>query len=295
MANPQIIPKKSTVPGKVPTAQDLNLGEFCVNSPDRIIFYRQPDTGNVVTLGGDSGAPISSTPPANPSAGALWIEESSLRVFAFYDNAWVEIVGQKGDKGDKGDTGEAGAAGASAWSDITGKPSTFTPSSHTHTIADTTGLQSALDAKADLVNGLIPAAQLPSYVDDILEYAALANFPATGETGKIYTATGTGKIYRWSGSAYVEISPSPGSTDSVTEGATNLYFTTARASAAAPVQSVAGRTGNVTLTFSDIGGGSPVLKNTGDTTPVNTLRALTQAEYDALTPKDANTIYFIKQ
>ncbi len=80
--------------------------------------------------------------------------------------------------------------------------------------------------------GLVPAAQLPSYVDDVLEYAALANFPATGETGKIYTAIDTKKIYRWSGSAYVEISPSPGSTDSVPEGSTNLYYTDARAQAA---------------------------------------------------------------
>ena len=37
-----------------------------------------------------------------------------------------------------------------------------------------------------------------------------------------------------------------------------------------------------------------VLKNTTDTTPVNTIRALTQAEYDAVSPKDNNTVYFIK-
>ena len=101
--------------------------------------------------------------------------------------------------------------------------------------SDVTGLQTALDGKqaagsyATLVGGTVPASQLPSYVDDVLEYASLAAFPVTGETGKIYTATGTNKIYRWSGSTYIEISPSPGSTDSVTEGSTNLYFTAARA------------------------------------------------------------------
>lgn len=78
----------------------------------------------------------------------------------------------------------------------------------------------------------IAATYLPSYVDDVLEYAALGNFPATGETGKIYTATGTNKVYRWSGSAYIEIAASPGSTDAVTEGATNKYYTDARAQAA---------------------------------------------------------------
>lgn len=79
--------------------------------------------------------------------------------------------------------------------------------------------------------GKVPSAQLPSYVDDVLEYATLAGFPATGETGKIYVALNTNKTYRWSGSAYVEIASSPGSTDAVTEGSTNLYFTTARARA----------------------------------------------------------------
>jgi hypothetical protein len=78
-------------------------------------------------------------------------------------------------------------------------------------------------------NGKVASAQLPSYVDDVEEYANFASLPATGETGKIYVAQDNGKIYRWSGSAYVEISPSPGSTDSVTEGTTNLYYTDARA------------------------------------------------------------------
>lgn len=77
--------------------------------------------------------------------------------------------------------------------------------------------------------GLVPATQLPSYVDDVLEFANLAAFPVTGETGKIYVAVDTSKTYRWSGSTYVEISASPGSTDAVPEGSTNLYFTTARA------------------------------------------------------------------
>jgi hypothetical protein len=78
-------------------------------------------------------------------------------------------------------------------------------------------------------NGKVASAQLPSYVDDVIESADFASLPAEGETSKIYVAQDNGKIYRWSGSAYVEISPSPGSTDSVTEGSTNLYFTTQRA------------------------------------------------------------------
>ncbi|WP_264548038.1 hypothetical protein [Flavobacterium sp. N2820] len=60
-------------------------------------------------------------------------------------------------------------------------------------------------SKADLVGGKVPAEQLPSYVDDVLEFTDLASFPVTGETGKIYLALDTNKTYRWSGSAYVQI------------------------------------------------------------------------------------------
>lgn len=69
-------------------------------------------------------------------------------------------------------------------------------------------IKEALDGKADLVDGKVPAAQLPSYVDDVLEYEDRAHFPATGEAGKIYVALDTNKTYRWSGSDYVEISES---------------------------------------------------------------------------------------
>ena len=54
--------------------------------------------------------------------------------------------------------------------------------------------------------GKVPSNQLPSYVDDVLEYAALSSFPSTGEAGKIYVAKDTNKSYRWSGSTYVELS-----------------------------------------------------------------------------------------
>lgn len=100
---------------------------------------------------------------------------------------------------------------------------------------------------ATLVDGKVPAAQLPSYVDDVLEYANLAGFPVSGETGKIYVAIDTRKTFRWTGSAYVEISPSD-------------------------VNSVAGKTGIVTLVKADVG-----LSNVDNTTdagkPVSTAQA----------------------
>lgn len=57
-------------------------------------------------------------------------------------------------------------------------------------------------------NGKVPANQLPSYVDDVLEYGTFNTFPVTGEDGKIYVAQDTNLTYRWSGTRYVEISQS---------------------------------------------------------------------------------------
>ena len=53
-------------------------------------------------------------------------------------------------------------------------------------------------------SGKIKSDILPSYVDDVLEYASMENFPETGESGKIYVATDTGISYRWSGSVYIK-------------------------------------------------------------------------------------------
>lgn len=118
-----------------------------------------------------------------------------------------------------------------SWLSVTNKPTTADGYGLTDVVL--TSSRGVANGVATLDgSGLIPLSQLPSYVDDVQEFASLAAFPVTGEAGKIYVALDTNKTYRWSGSAYVEISPSPGTTDSLTEGATNLYFTTARARAA---------------------------------------------------------------
>ena len=204
--------------------------------------------------------------------------------------SFVLPVGPKGDTGAQGPSGPSGsvnladetpqplgtasagtaltaaradhvhAVGSVQYSSLSGIPLSFTPSAHSHAVSDVTGLQAVLDSKqaagnyAPLVNNLVPSANLPSFVDDVVDVGG--TLPASGDVGKIYvvsTGANTNKIYRWSGSAFIEISPSPGSTDSVAEGSTNLYHTTVRAAAAAPVQSVAGRTGTVTLTAADVG------------------------------------------
>ena len=78
-----------------------------------------------------------------------------------------------------------------------------------------TNLTNFMNTKAK-ANGLcplgsdtkVPSTYLPSYVDDVVEYGSITTFPVTGEDGKIYVAEDTNKTYRWSGSGYVEISPS---------------------------------------------------------------------------------------
>lgn len=57
-------------------------------------------------------------------------------------------------------------------------------------------------------DGKVPSSQLPSYVDDVIEVSSFGTLPTTGETGKIYITLDTNKIYRWSGSVYVEVSSS---------------------------------------------------------------------------------------
>lgn len=113
---------------------------------------------------------------------------------------------------------------------------------HTHEIENVNGLQTALDGKAASVHehsadnitsgvlsvdripsipdakiegvsatkltGTVPQANLPSYVDDVIEADNYDALPPTGEAGKIYVDKETNKTYRWGGSAYVEISAS---------------------------------------------------------------------------------------
>ena len=94
------------------------------------------------------------------------------------------------------------------------------PKSHTHSASQITSgtldaarIPTITDGKiqsvsASKLTGLIPTANLPGYVDDVLEYEGQEAFPKPGEAGKIYVDTATNRTYRWGGSEYVEISAS---------------------------------------------------------------------------------------
>lgn len=69
-------------------------------------------------------------------------------------------------------------------------------------------MTTALNAKADLVGGVVPSSQLPSYVDEVIEVNNYADLPGTGSGAKIYITKDTNKTYRWGGSDYVEIARS---------------------------------------------------------------------------------------
>ncbi|TGV82170.1 hypothetical protein EN801_032795, partial [Mesorhizobium sp. M00.F.Ca.ET.158.01.1.1] len=91
----------------------------------------------------------------------------------------------------------AAVATTGAYADLAGKP--------------TLGSAAALSAGTSAGNvpvldgsGKIAAAVLPSYVDDVLEFANFAALPGTGETGKIYITLDTNAEYRWSGSVYIQ-------------------------------------------------------------------------------------------
>ena len=103
--------------------------------------------------------------------------------------------------------------GAYTKGEVDGKLNGKANSSHTHAAADITSVN------ASAITGTIAAANLPSFVDDVIEgYYSSSKFyktknadgtyatEITGETGKIYVNLNDNKTYRWSGSAYVVIS-----------------------------------------------------------------------------------------
>ena len=86
-------------------------------------------------------------------------------------------------------------------------------SSHKHAAADITSVN------ASAITGIIPAANLPSFVDDVIEgYLSGGKFYKTknsdgtyateiaAESGKIYVNLNDNKTYRWTGSGYAVIS-----------------------------------------------------------------------------------------
>ncbi|MBX7271131.1 pyocin knob domain-containing protein [Stutzerimonas chloritidismutans] len=245
---PRLITKKSTVAAKVPLATDLEIGELAVNTADAKLYTKHSDntvkqlgiatTDSRLTDAREWTASTVTQTEAEQGTSSTRRAWTAQRVFQAIAAWWAaSAMKTKLDGIATGATANATDAQLRDRSSHTG----------TQAISTVSGLQTALDGKINTtergVSGgvatldqfaRIPPSQLPSYVDDVLEYLTTAEFPATGETGKIYIAINQGtaanptRQYRWTGSVYAEINPSPGTTDALAEGATNLYFNESR-------------------------------------------------------------------
>ncbi len=178
-----------------------------------------------VQWGNGLGAPANIAPLNNLPAGSFYLDVTTSDIYYKDDSlAWV-LKGQLGGGGGSGGsvtvvdslTSTSTTAALSAnqgnvldsrlqavenaqagYGDIVGyNASSFVLSE---------SLTTELSTKADLVEGKVPASQLPSYVDDVEEYANLASFPLLGEASKLYIAIDTNLVYRWTGSTYASTS-----------------------------------------------------------------------------------------
>lgn len=225
-----------------PELSDGDVGDYYLNLDTGDMFGPKTEDswgGVIGNLKGDDSAVTS----VNGEIGDVVITTASIGAATAAQGALAESAIQSTDL--------APVAVSGSYNDLANKPVLGTASAqNTDYFVPATALGTTV---ATLVAGVIPSSQLPSYVDDVLEFSNLAAFPTTGESGKIYIALDTNRQYRWTGSTYVQLIASPGTTDNVVEGSTNLYFTAARAAAAAPVQSVNGSTGAITINNASIG------------------------------------------
>ena len=194
--------------------------------------------------------------------------------------------------------------------------------SHTHSADNITSGTLALDRiptitdtkiqgmSASKLIGTIPQTNLPSYVDDVLEYNGQSNFPEEGESGKIYVDTSTNRTYRWGGSSYVEISSSLalGTTSSTAfrgdYGNTAYQHATAKGSAFASglYKITTNAQGHVTAATAVTKGDITALGIPGSDTNTNTTYTLTKSgstisltgsdgSKTSVTDSDTNTTY----
>ncbi len=124
------------------------------------------------------------------------------------------------------------------------------------TLAFTTSRFAPLDD-----SGKVSSAYLPSYVDDVLEYDSMSDFPAASaaEEGKIYVAKDTNKTYRWGGSTYVEISASLAigtTTGTAYDGASGAALATSLASLTTKVNNIKVYDATITVSHSVANGAS---------------------------------------
>lgn len=232
------------------TASVTNVG----SATSAVLNFVLPkgDVGNSFTPKGS--VTTSSTLPSNAALGDAYIVKDTNSIAMFGTAGWVitaltfqnptdVVVSINGNKGAISlDKTWVGLDKVNNTADLDKPISTATQAALNLKADAATTVNTSLLGQANGVAtldsaGLVKSQQLPSYVDDVLEFATKSAFPTTGETGKIYVETAGNTTYRWSGTAYVKI----------TSG---------------EVSSVNGYAGVVNLTKADVGLGS--VDNTAD-------------------------------
>lgn len=215
-----------------PKGDKGDVGDLTSLTPEQLEQLRGPkgDTGPAGPKGdkGDTGArgpqgPQGSQGPqgipgangidgTNGVDGAKGDKGDKGDPFVYSDFTQEQLDALKGPKGDKGDTGPAGTTD---YTQLDNKP--FIPTSASDIgLSNVTNDAQVKRSEMGIANGvavldengILVTSQMPSYVDDVVEYVDITQFPASGEGGKIYVDTTTNRTYRWSGSTYTEISPS---------------------------------------------------------------------------------------
>lgn len=187
-----------TVAG-VKTFSDTILGSVNGNAGSATVLA----TARNISLTGDATGSASFDGSANASISAT-LASSGVVAGTYNDSASQVRPFTVDAKGRITSIGTAVTI-APAFSSIASTPTTL--AGYGITDAVSSSLLGANSGVATLDSaGKVPSSQLPAYVDDVLEYANLAAFPATGSSGVIYVAIDTGVVYRWSGSTYIVIS-----------------------------------------------------------------------------------------
>ena len=217
---------------KVPTTSDLQSGELALNEASSVLYLGVGGTSTAASV-----VEVNAVRTVNgktPTSGGITLSNTDVGAAATSHNHTISDV-------------------TNLQTTLNGKAS----ASHTHAIADVTNLQSSLDAKVDDsekgaasgvatldASGKLPTTQLPSLA--ITEYlGSVANQTAmlalTGQQGDWTIRSDSGAVWIITGSD-----------PSVIGGWTQLSYP------AAPVASVAGKTGTVTLAVGDISGAAPL-------------------------------------
>ncbi|WP_307108646.1 hypothetical protein [Rhodococcus sp. SORGH_AS_0303] len=224
-------------------------------------------------------ATYANLPTSGNVSGDSWVVTADGLLYIYGTSAFPSNgsgVPFKGDRGDKGDPG------TTSWNGLADKPTTFPPATHTHATTEVTGLSTALAAKADLDGtGKVPQAQIPAVaMTDFLGAVGTqaAMLALVGQRGDWCTRTDRGTDWQL-----------------IAEPSTTLASWREKTYPASPVSSVAGRTGAVTLSSTDItdatATGRAVVKATdaaavrtaiGAAAGSVTIVSVTEAEYAAL-------------